>query len=116
MLNYKELPEDQVEFVAVASVSELEDESRLLLEIDGQPIAVFIIADQYFAIADVCSHDDGPLAEGDVVGNEVICPRHGAHFDLGSGKALSLPAVVDIPAYPVKVEGDEILVGVPLKS
>jgi len=116
MLNYTILPEDQLEFVVVASVSELDDEARLLIEIDGEPIAVFKIADQYFAIADVCTHDDGPLAEGEVEGNDVICPRHGAHFDLRSGKALSLPAVVDIPAYPVKVEGDEILVGVPVEG
>ena len=73
-------------------------------------------AEAFYAIADVCSHDDGPLAEGDVEGHEVICPRHGAHFDLQSGKALSLPAVVDIPAYPVRVEGDEILVGVPVEG
>jgi len=116
MLNYTILPEDQLEFVVVASVSDLDDEARLLLEIDGEPIVVFKIADQYFAIADVCTHDDGPLAEGEVEGHDVICPRHGAHFDLGSGKALSLPAVVDVPAYPVKVEGDEILVGVPVEG
>jgi 3-phenylpropionate/trans-cinnamate dioxygenase ferredoxin subunit len=116
MKNYTLLPEDQVDFVVVANTHELDEDARLLLEIDGQPIAVFKIAEQYFAIADLCSHDDGPLAEGDVEGHDVICPRHGAHFDLKSGKALSLPAVVDIPAYPVKVEGDEILVGVPLES
>jgi 3-phenylpropionate/trans-cinnamate dioxygenase ferredoxin subunit len=116
MLNYREYPEDQVEYIAVGSLDDLDDEGRLLLEIDGQPIAVFKIADRLFAIADVCSHDDGPLAEGDVEGQEVICPRHGAHFDLRSGKALSLPAVVDIPAYPVRVEGEEILVGVPLED
>lgn len=116
MINYTLLPEDQVDFVVVANTNELDEDARLLLEIDGQPIAVFKIAEQYFAIADLCSHDDGPLAEGDVEGHDVICPRHGAHFDLKTGKALSLPAVVDIPAYPVKVEGDEILVGVPLES
>jgi 3-phenylpropionate/trans-cinnamate dioxygenase ferredoxin subunit len=116
MFNYREYPEDQVEYIVVGSLDELDDEGRLLLEIDGQPIAVFKIAEQLFAIADVCSHDDGPLAEGDVEGHEVICPRHGAHFDLRSGKALSLPAVVDIPAYPVRVEGEEILVGVPLEE
>jgi 3-phenylpropionate/trans-cinnamate dioxygenase ferredoxin subunit len=116
MLNYTEYPEDQVEFVAVAVVDDLDDEGRLLLEIDGQPIAVFKIADAYFAIADFCSHDDGPLAEGDVEGHDVICPRHGAHFDLRSGKALSLPAVVDIPAYPVRLEGEQILVGVPVEG
>ena len=116
MLNYAMLPDDQLEFVSVATLDELDDEGRLLLEIDGLPIAVFKIAEQLFAIADICSHDDGPLAEGDLEGTTVVCPRHGAHFDLNSGKALSLPAVVDIPAYPVKVEGEQILVGVPLQG
>ena len=116
MLNYSQIPEEQVEFVHVANVEELDDEGRLLFEIDGQPIALFKIADEIFAIADVCSHDDGPLAEGDIDGHEVVCPRHGAHFDLRSGKALSLPAVVDIPAYPVKMEGNEIFVGVPYEE
>ena len=116
MLNYTQVPEDQVEFVHVANVGELDDEGRLLFEIDGQPIALFMIADEIFAIADICSHDDGLLAEGDVEDHNVVCPRHGAHFDLRSGKALSLPAVVDIPAYPVKINGEEILVGVPLEG
>jgi 3-phenylpropionate/trans-cinnamate dioxygenase ferredoxin subunit len=116
MLNYTQVPEDQVEFVHVANVGELDDEGRLLFEINGQPIALFMIADEIFAIADICSHDDGPLAEGDVEDHNVVCPRHGAHFDLRSGKALSLPAVVDIPAYPVKIDGEEILVGVPLEG
>jgi 3-phenylpropionate/trans-cinnamate dioxygenase ferredoxin subunit len=85
----------------------------LIIDIDGSPIAVFQIAGAYFAIADVCSHDDGPVAEGLLEDHEIECPRHGARFDLRSGKALTLPAVVDIPAYPVRVEGGEILVGVP---
>jgi 3-phenylpropionate/trans-cinnamate dioxygenase ferredoxin subunit len=116
MLNYTQVPEDQVEFVHVANLGELDDEGRLLFEIDGRPIALYMIADEIFAIADICSHDDGPLAEGDVEDHDVVCPRHGAHFDLRSGKALSLPAVVDIPAYPVKIDGEEILVGVPLEG
>jgi nitrite reductase/ring-hydroxylating ferredoxin subunit len=56
------------------------------------------------------------VAEGEIEGHEVICPRHGAHFDLHTGKALTLPAVVDIPAYPVRVAEGEVLVGIPLKT
>ena len=110
------IPEENIEFVQVASLDELRDEGRLLFEIDGLPMALFIIADEIFAIADVCSHDDGPLAEGEIEGHEVICPRHGAHFDLRSGKAMSLPAVVDIPAYPIRLDGEDIFVGVPLET
>ncbi len=114
MYNYKTYKEEDVEFVAVASENEVGNGERILLEIDGQGIALFNIAGEFFAIADVCSHDDGPVAEGDLEAYEIICPRHGARFDLRTGKALTLPAVVDIPAYPVRVEGGEILIGLPV--
>jgi len=116
MLNYRELPDEELEFVAVADVGELGNGERLFLEIDGRPVAIFNIAGELFAIDDVCSHDQGPVAEGDLVDKSVECPRHGARFDLASGKALSMPAVVDIAAYPVRVEGREILVGFPVAS
>lgn len=113
MYNYKEIESDRLEYVPVAGVGELENGDRILIDIDGEPIAVFRIADMYFAIMDVCSHDDGPVAEGEVEGYEITCPRHGAHFDIRTGKALSLPAVVDIPAYPVRVKDGEIQIGMP---
>ncbi|MDI6770067.1 MAG: non-heme iron oxygenase ferredoxin subunit, partial [Anaerolineales bacterium] len=71
------------------------------------------IAGNLYAIADVCSHDEGPLGDGDLEGHEIACPRHGARFDIRSGQALQLPAVVDIPAYPVRVRGDMIEIGIP---
>lgn len=113
MYNYQTYSEDQIEYVSVATVSELGARGTLIFEIDGFPIALFEIADEYFAIADVCSHDDGPVAEGELDDHEIECPRHGARFDVRTGKVLSLPAVVDIPAYPVRVEGEDILVGIP---
>ncbi|NIM92499.1 MAG: Rieske 2Fe-2S domain-containing protein [Anaerolineales bacterium] len=114
MYNYIETDPEQLEFIQIATTDELQEGERLLIDIEGDYFAVFKVAGEYYAIADLCSHDDGPLAEGDVEGHEVICPRHGARFDMRSGKALTLPAVVDIPAYPVKIEGDAILVGLPL--
>jgi 3-phenylpropionate/trans-cinnamate dioxygenase ferredoxin subunit len=116
MFNYKTYPEDEVEFIAVAEEGEIGNGERLILDIDGMPIAVFRIADEYFAIADVCSHDDGPVAEGELSDHEIECPRHGARFDLQTGQALSLPAVVDIPAYPVRVEAGELLIGLPIEE
>ncbi len=102
------------DYIAVATTDELPNGARKLLEIDGKPIAVFNIAGAYYAVADVCSHDDGPVAEGDLVSDyEIECPRHGARFDVRTGKVLSFPAIVGIPAYPVKVEDDEVLIGLP---
>jgi 3-phenylpropionate/trans-cinnamate dioxygenase ferredoxin subunit len=87
---------------------------RLLVEIGDLEIVLFNIAGKYFAIGDLCTHDDGPLSDGDVEGNEIICPRHGARFDLRTGKANTPPAYVDIPAYPVRVVGAQIEIGVPV--
>lgn len=118
VFNYQEIEADQIEFIPVADVSELGNGERLIFDIDDEPIAVFNIAGKYFAIKDVCSHDDGPVAEGtlDENGMEIECPRHGARFDLRTGKALALPAVVDIPAYPVRIVGDEIQIGLPIEG
>ena len=116
MFNYTMLDTDELDYVTVASVDELPSGERLIVEIDGQIIAVFSIAGDYYAISDVCSHDDGPVAEGELREHQLECPRHGARFDLRSGKALSLPAVVDIPAYPVRVLDDQVQVGLPIES
>jgi 3-phenylpropionate/trans-cinnamate dioxygenase ferredoxin subunit len=115
VVNYRQLDPEKLEYLTVATVDELGNGQGTLLDIDGDPIVVFNIAGGYFAIADVCSHDNGPVGEGDLDGQAIACPRHGARFDLRTGKALSLPAVVDIPAYPVRVVGDEIQIGLPLE-
>ncbi len=113
MYNYKQLEEEKLEFIQVASVDELPEGERLFIEIDQQPIVILRIANEYYAIADVCSHDDGPVGEGTLEGYEIICPRHGAHFDVRTGKVLALPAFVDIPAYPVRVVDGQLEIGIP---
>lgn len=113
MFNYLLQDENTLEFVSVGDVADLPIGERLFVEIDRLPLVVFNLGGSYFAIADLCSHDDGPLGDGDLDGNEIICPRHGARFDLRNGKALCPPAVEDIPAYPVRVSEGEISVGIP---
>ncbi len=116
MFNYSQADPATCEFIAIAAVGDLPSGDRLFIEIDDESIVVFNIAGQYFAIGDVCSHDNGPVGDGELVNDhEISCPRHGAHFDIRTGKALTLPAVVDIPAYPVRVRGGEIEIGIPLK-
>lgn len=113
MFNYTEFDESKVEFYDIASVDELPNGQRLFLDIGDAPVVIFNVAGEFYAIGDVCTHDDGPLGDGDVEGFNVVCPRHGAQFDLRDGKALTMPAVVDIPAYPVKVVDGVIKVGIP---
>ena len=112
-MNYHNLSTDELDFIDIASVNDLEVGERLFLEIDGQEIVLFNIAGYVYAIGDVCSHDSGPLGEGDVDQYEIICPRHGARFDVRTGEVTALPAVEDIPAFPVKIEQERILVGLP---
>lgn len=113
MFNYTTLDETSAEFVEIMPASDLPNGERVFLEIGDRAIALFNIAGQFFAIGDVCTHDDGPVGEGDLEGYTIICPRHGAEFDVRTGKVLQMPAVVDIPAYPVQVRDGVIWVGVP---
>lgn len=113
MFNYIQKDPSQVSFLEIAPESELPNGERLFVEIEGLPIVIFNIAGQFFAIGDVCSHDNGPLGDGLLDGNLVVCPRHGAEFDIRTGKAVTLPAVVDIPAYPVRVVDGKIEIGIP---
>lgn len=116
MYNYAKVTADKLEWVTVAEVAELGNGQRIILEIDDEPIAVFNIAGDYYAISDICSHDDGPVAEGELDDYAIECPRHGAKFDVRSGQVLTLPAIVDIPAYPVRVQDGKIQVGLPLEE
>ncbi len=113
MYNYTNQEASKVEFIEIAPASELPPGERLFVEVEGKMIVFFNIAGQTFAIADVCSHDDGPVGEGELEGYTITCPRHGAEFDVRSGKVLQMPAVVDIPAYPVKIQGGNIYLGLP---
>jgi 3-phenylpropionate/trans-cinnamate dioxygenase ferredoxin subunit len=115
MFNYAILDESKVDFLEIAPVSELPQGERLFVEIEGKPIVIFNIGGQFFSIADVCSHDDGPVGEGRLEGFNITCPRHGAQFDIRTGKVVQMPAVVDIPAYPVKVVDGMIQLGFPLE-
>ena len=113
MFNYTAYDESKADFVEIAPASELPNGERLFVELDGKSIVLFNVAGQIFAIADLCTHDDGPLGDGDIEDHNIVCPRHGAEFDIRTGKAVSMPAVVDIPAYPVKVINGTIWLGLP---
>jgi 3-phenylpropionate/trans-cinnamate dioxygenase ferredoxin subunit len=113
MFNYTSFDESKAEFVEIAPASELPNGERLYVDLGDKPIVIFNIAGQLFAIGDVCTHDDGPLGDGTLEGFNIVCPRHGAEFDVRTGKVMQMPAVVDIPAYPVQVRGGTIFVGVP---
>ena len=103
-------------FYEIAKVTDIPPGERIFLEVDKAQIVVLNIGGYFYAVGDVCTHDDGPLGDGDVEGFEIICPRHGAHFDVRNGKAVRLPAVRPTPSYPIRVVGDMLEIGIPDKS
>jgi len=92
------------EFVRVAEVSDCADPSSQLVEVDGEMVALFCVGGQFYALDDVCTHDGGPLAGGELTDHKIACPRHGAKFDIRTGAALSMPAVRGTQSHDVKVE------------
>ncbi len=94
-------------WIKVDAVDDFEAEVKVYV-FEGNPIAVFRLEDGFYAIDDTCSHAEASLAEGEIDDHEVECPLHGALFDIKTGKNLSLPAVVPVRSYPVKVENGEL--------
>ena len=95
----------------VASVTDIpEGEVRVVMCATGRSLAMSNVGGELFAIDNVCTHDDGPLGEGRLLRDRVICPRHGAAFDARTGRALTLPAVRGVSAYDVTVDGDDVYV------
>lgn len=98
------------EFVTVAHAGEIAPGAVKVVNVDGIAIGVANVDGEFYAFGDVCTHDEGPVAEGELDGYQIECPRHGARFDVRTGAVKLLPAVVPIPVYPLRVEGDAIQV------
>jgi 3-phenylpropionate/trans-cinnamate dioxygenase ferredoxin component len=98
------------ETIEVCPVDELKPGQRRLVEWEDLEIGVFNCGGNLYAIEDRCSHDDGPLAEGefDEEACTVECPRHGSLFDLKTGKPMTLPAYVPVDTFPVIIEDETI--------
>ena len=98
------------DWVDVAPVDEFAPGTYRVVEIDDAMIAVFNLEGEFYAIEDVCTHDYSTLTGGDVEGAEIICPRHGARFDIRTGEALTPPAYEPVATLPVRVENGVVQV------
>lgn len=96
-------------YIAVAKTTEVQPGQMKSFEVNEHSILIANWAGTFFATQDLCTHDNGTLADGELVDGEIECPRHGAHFDLQTGRA-TLPAPIPIKTFPVKVEGEMIFV------
>ena len=93
-------------------LADLPDTGVVPTVVDGVPVAIVRSEGQVHAIHDVCSHEEVALSEGDVDDGEIECWLHGSRFDLASGRPTGLPATDPVPVYPVKIDGDDVLVDV----
>jgi len=101
------------QFTKVLKVSDLPSGSMKTVSAFGRPIALAHVDGQYFAVDDICTHQQCSLGgEGFLDSNVITCGCHGAQYDVTSGKVMALPAVENLASYQVKVEGNDILVGV----
>jgi 3-phenylpropionate/trans-cinnamate dioxygenase ferredoxin subunit len=94
----------------VAYVSDITPGSTRRVEVDGDAVLLCNVDGRLYAIEDVCTHDGGELDQGELEGDRIMCPRHGAYFDVTTGAALTLPAVMPVRTYAVRLEGDAIFV------
>jgi 3-phenylpropionate/trans-cinnamate dioxygenase ferredoxin component len=92
------------EWIDVVGQTALADGEHVVVDVDGADVAVFKIDGQFYAIEDVCSHDGAEIASGELDGDEIICPRHGARFCVKTGAVKSPPAYENIACFPVKIE------------
>jgi 3-phenylpropionate/trans-cinnamate dioxygenase ferredoxin subunit len=98
------------DWVDVARVGEIEPNGHMLIDVDDVPIAVFNIDGEYLAVEDLCSHEEYPIADGEVESGTIACPAHGAKFCLRTGEALTAPAYAPINTFPVRIEDGMIQV------
>ncbi len=103
-------------YVRACAVADLTDDEPVSVELGGEPVAIVKACGDVFAIRDVCSHAEVPLSEGEVDGCTIECWLHGSRFDLRSGKPTGMPATEPVPVYPVKIEGDDVLVAIDQES
>jgi NAD(P)H-dependent nitrite reductase small subunit len=95
-------------YVAVARLTEIPEQSAKCVEVEGRKIAVFNLGGRFYALDDDCPHEQGPLSDGNIVGEEVECPWHGSRFNLKTGRVTLDPAEEDVRSYPVRVTGDSV--------
>ena len=97
------------QFAKVGTKADFEDlEGGKLVEAGGQKIAIFDVGGHLYAIENTCPHRSGPLSEGMMAGEEVICPWHGSRFNVKNGAVITPPAQQGVKSFPVRIVGDDV--------
>ena len=102
-----------IDFHAVAKTADLDEGEAVQVIVGRQEIAIYNLEGKYYATDDICTHAYASLADGYMEGELIECPLHGGCFDIKTGKAMTPPCTEDLKTYEVKLDGEQILVGVP---
>lgn len=94
----------------IAKISDVPSGETLRVGLAGRDILLCNVDGTIYAVEDVCTHDGGALDAGELEGCRIMCPRHGAYFDVTTGAALTLPAILPLPTYAVRLDGEDIFV------
>jgi 3-phenylpropionate/trans-cinnamate dioxygenase ferredoxin subunit len=95
---------------AVARVRDIAPGTTRRVTVDAENVLLCNVDGTFYAIEDLCTHDGGELDQGELEECRIMCPRHGAYFDVQTGAALTLPAILPLRTFPVRIEGDDIFV------
>jgi nitrite reductase/ring-hydroxylating ferredoxin subunit len=93
----------------VARTGDLLPGEMMYVEIGSDPAVLINLDGGYYALNDMCTHEEASLSDGTIVGDEIECPMHGGAFEIRSGLPAAFPVVVPVETYDVKVEGDRVL-------
>ncbi|MBB43377.1 MAG: ferredoxin [Rhodospirillaceae bacterium] len=107
------MSESDYEYHPVAKTSELEDDEVVGVSVGRLDIGIYKMDGELYALDDICTHAYALMSDGYIENGNIECPLHAACFDIKTGKALTAPATIDLRKFPVKIDGDQILVGVP---
>src|SRR5512141_2389147 len=98
------------DWIDVVAESALAEGEHVVVDVDGTDVAVFKIDGLCYAIEDVCTHDGAEIASGELDGDEIICPRHGARFCVKTGEVKCAPAYEDIACFPLRIQNGKVQV------
>lgn len=99
--------------IKAARVQDIQENQLLTVDTPAGSVVVTRLGSDLCAFQNACSHDDNPLDDGRIEGEEVVCARHGARFNVRTGRVCRMPATSDIEVYPVRLQGEDVFVEVP---
>ena len=98
------------DYVKVASTDDISPGDLLLVDLDGERVVLANAEGTIYALSELCTHAECPLSEGELEGEELVCPCHGARFDIKTGEVLALPAQEPLSTYGVQIDGSDVLI------